>query len=256
MPIVITCPSCQKSLQVPETASGKKVRCPACKDVFQVSPPPQVEEAIAPAAPQRAALRRGPPPVPSEDEDDDRPPRREPVDFTPLKFQAIIKTAPDKKLKGQYTAELGPEGLTLRRKKQPDINIAVGDRVRYLKNNRIEVEIDGRPVEMDLAQLGWYCKRLARDSVGFLRGKIDEMHKEDYVIPWYLVAGAFLPAGIPIITLGGAIPWGLAGGLIGANMAIGQIESISKMFRFVLIFLISLAGYLIIAALILLARGA
>lgn len=259
MNVIIACQSCQKALQVPDTALGKKVRCPVCKCVFEAQPRDQEERAITAAAPEpRAAARPKPPPIPPQearDDDNQFEDEPEPVSFPHLKFQAVIKKDPDKKLKGQYAAELGPDGLTLRKKKQPDLNFPVGTPVRLLKNNRIEVEIEDRPVEIDLVQLGWYCSRLARDVVGFLRGRIDEMHKQDYVIPWYLVASAFLPAGIPILTSGGALPFGLAGGLIGANLALGQMEKIAKPFRLLLIFLISLAGYLLIAVLLLLARG-
>lgn len=36
MPIRITCTSCKKSLQVPDSAAGKRVRCPNCKEVVPV----------------------------------------------------------------------------------------------------------------------------------------------------------------------------------------------------------------------------
>lgn len=254
MNVVITCDNCAKTLRVPETALGKKVRCPACQGVFEARAKDADAITAAPLS-RPSAVRPAPPPLPPAPEDDDERlddlPEREPRSFPVLSFFATIKSDPDKKLKGQYIAELGPKGLTLKKKKQPDLRLPVGTHARHVKNNRIEVEIDDRLVEMDLAKMGWYCQRLARDTVAFLRGRLDEVDKRDYSIPWYLMVAAFLPAGIPIISLGGAIPFVLAGGLIGANMGIAQIEKLSTGVRLLLIFLISLAGYAIFATLVL-----
>ena len=45
MPITIACTGCDKKLKVPDTAAGKKVRCPACKAVVAV---PEAEELVEP----------------------------------------------------------------------------------------------------------------------------------------------------------------------------------------------------------------
>jgi predicted Ser/Thr protein kinase len=54
MPLVINCPNpqCRMSMQVPENAAGKNVRCPKCQKVFTVQPQPV-----------GAGIRPGPPPV-------------------------------------------------------------------------------------------------------------------------------------------------------------------------------------------------
>lgn len=46
MPIPITCTECNRKLNVPDSAAGKKVRCPACKAVVEV-PEPE-EDLVAP----------------------------------------------------------------------------------------------------------------------------------------------------------------------------------------------------------------
>src|SRR5581483_7253186 len=52
MPYVIRCPHCQKSMQVPDSAAGKRVACPACKQAFVVPAlQPAAVGAAAPAAP-------------------------------------------------------------------------------------------------------------------------------------------------------------------------------------------------------------
>src|SRR5437879_6315606 len=37
MPITITCPSCARTLRVPDGLLGKKVKCPSCATAFQAS---------------------------------------------------------------------------------------------------------------------------------------------------------------------------------------------------------------------------
>ncbi len=68
MSLTISCPSCQRTLRVPETLLGQAVKCPSCSVTFTA--PEQVEE----PAPRRPA----PPPPPPEDDyrDEPRPSRR------------------------------------------------------------------------------------------------------------------------------------------------------------------------------------
>src|SRR5262245_48293441 len=78
MPITVTCPSCSTRLAAPDTAAGKKVKCPKAGCGTIVSVP-------APAAPMFEVVEDDPPPpkpkprvIPAvaEDDDDDRPRRR------------------------------------------------------------------------------------------------------------------------------------------------------------------------------------
>jgi predicted Zn finger-like uncharacterized protein len=83
MPINTACPHCQKRLRVPETAAGKKVRCPSCQGVFVASdssavlavPAPQSAPASAPRPPAGTssppARAPGPPPLPSQSPSDE-----------------------------------------------------------------------------------------------------------------------------------------------------------------------------------------
>lgn len=66
MPLTLTCPECHRKLKVPETAAGKKVRCPECQAAFRA----EAEEGVAD--------RPAPRPVRGRDErdDDDRRERR------------------------------------------------------------------------------------------------------------------------------------------------------------------------------------
>jgi predicted Zn finger-like uncharacterized protein len=65
MPQVIRCPHCSKSMQVPDNAAGKQVRCPSCKQAFAVgaAPPPARQPAVAGVGAgvgAKAAAPRGP----------------------------------------------------------------------------------------------------------------------------------------------------------------------------------------------------
>jgi hypothetical protein len=44
MPDIMTCTQCAKKLKVPDSASGKKVRCPSCKAVIAVPAPEKLVE--------------------------------------------------------------------------------------------------------------------------------------------------------------------------------------------------------------------
>jgi predicted Zn finger-like uncharacterized protein len=37
MPFVIECQWCKKQIRVPDIAAGKRIRCPKCKKVIEVS---------------------------------------------------------------------------------------------------------------------------------------------------------------------------------------------------------------------------
>jgi LSD1 subclass zinc finger protein len=79
--MLVVCPSCQKKLNVPDNAAGKKVRCPVCKNVVPVTAPtdavaeapvaPQRPAPAAPAKARREAVRAGAPKPPPPDEDAD-----------------------------------------------------------------------------------------------------------------------------------------------------------------------------------------
>jgi predicted Zn finger-like uncharacterized protein len=74
MPITINCPSCSRTLRVPDDLLGKNVKCPTCGTTFTASaeaPPPEEEE---PAA--RAPARAPAPPPDDDEERDERRPRR------------------------------------------------------------------------------------------------------------------------------------------------------------------------------------
>ncbi len=111
MTSVLTCPSCERRLQVPESLVGEKVKCPTCGALFMAdldspSPQPVTGPAVRdsrPPAPPREKEREAPAPGrhdeelprrPDDDEEDeeDRPRRRrrrQPPAEKPGKVQAV-----------------------------------------------------------------------------------------------------------------------------------------------------------------------
>jgi predicted Zn finger-like uncharacterized protein len=47
MPLSLSCPSCQKPYNVPDTLAGKQVRCQKCSHVFVAAAPPALEPLLA-----------------------------------------------------------------------------------------------------------------------------------------------------------------------------------------------------------------
>jgi predicted Zn finger-like uncharacterized protein len=109
----ISCPSCRRTLRVPESLLGQLVKCPTCQHAFTAAledaPPPRKE--AAPPPPPRDRGDDAPPPRPRRagrddwEDDYDRPRRRE----KPGKVQAVAVMT----LVGGIMATLLGVGLTL-----------------------------------------------------------------------------------------------------------------------------------------------
>src|SRR5206468_4058449 len=68
MPIAISCPSCKARCNAPDTAAGKKVKCPKCQSLISV--PAGGSSPAAPTQKQPAAAPSKAPPKKSEPQDD------------------------------------------------------------------------------------------------------------------------------------------------------------------------------------------
>jgi predicted Zn finger-like uncharacterized protein len=69
MPSVISCPSCQKQLKVPDDLLGKNVKCPGCKETFTAEPAGSASGSKSDIA-EKPRKQAAPPP---EEEEDDEP---------------------------------------------------------------------------------------------------------------------------------------------------------------------------------------
>ncbi len=101
MPVIVSCPSCEKALQVPEEFFGRMVQCPECKTMFQAqpkadapSPPTEPEragrESTFEAPFSKAPLRESKQRRIREDDDDVDNLRRRPQDYVPDRGGMIL----------------------------------------------------------------------------------------------------------------------------------------------------------------------
>jgi hypothetical protein len=183
------------------------------------------------------------------------PPGSDEPDAAPFQFRVEVKSDPDGDMQGAYLARCRPRGLRLERGDEK-VLLPIGAPARYLGGNRFEVELDGRPVQMAVSR-DWRTAlhRLTRDVVGFLEGKRPALMAADYVLPIYLFVPVVLPLGIPILTLGGALPAAAGFGLTAACFAIAQQERLSRILRVFLMLGVSGLAYAALIGLLLLSGG-
>lgn len=240
MSTVVHCPHCQQALKVSEENLGRTVRCPKCQQTFAAEAP--AEAMGIQEEPARSSW------APS------RPERREsPAVHGKLSFQLRVMKDPEKQFRGVLQARLIPEGLRVKVKKE-QVLIPIGTPARR-SGTKITLDYEGRTIEMVLQGFNIYQKRLAEDLVAFLNGELDELHAEDYSLPWTLYIPVILPLGIPIVTLGGAIPAMVGFGIAAANFGIAQQEQWPLASRLLLMFLLFALGVAGIFALVVALAG-
>ena len=140
-----------------------------------------------------------------------------------MNLNVMVKSEPRSVAKGQFQCRISAGAITLiQRKKQ--IEIPVGVNANYLGKNRIGVTLPEGRLELFVTKFGCYQDRLAKDMAAFLAGGQGAPEPGDYSLPWYLYAVSALPLGIPVLTLGGAIPAVIGFGLAGACFGICRKE--------------------------------
>jgi hypothetical protein len=159
-----------------------------------------------------------------------------------MAFNAVVKSEPRSAAKGQFQCQIRADGVTLSQRKK-EITISIGVEARYDGENRIEVNLPDCRLVLSVKKFGCYEKRLARDVAAFLSDGGNPPDVKDYSIPWYFYMLTVLPIGIPIVTLGGAIP-ALAGfGLASVCFEIAQKEEWSTRTRLLASGALVLAAY-------------
>ncbi|HWG47062.1 MAG TPA: hypothetical protein VN688_30135 [Gemmataceae bacterium] len=263
------CPQCKQTLLVADAVLGRNVKCPKCGTIFATrapASPPAVPSAPAtppkrPASAEQIAKRPAhiapPRPKPVEDAVDLLPADRSPVSNNQgskgghVTFTAIVRNDPEKLLKGRHQGSLSPEGVRLQQGKKRTALIPLGTPAKYLGGSRLAIELDGRTVQLQIAKWISYQNRLAEDLVSYLHGDRSSLPNSSYILPWYFVVFVLLPIGIPILTLGGALPGAVGFGLCGINAMIVQREKWPGVLRGFLAAGLALLGYLGIGALVL-----
>jgi hypothetical protein len=112
-----------------------------------------------------------------------------------------------------------------------------------------------RTVRMQVVIFGHYAARLTADVAALIRGERQQVNEKDYRLEWFLYVLALLPVGIPIITVGGALPAALGAGLAAGNAAVAQQEKLSMAARVGIMVGLSAAGYVALFLLLSALRG-
>lgn len=92
MPIPLICPGCSAKVTAPDSAVGKKVRCPKCQAAVPVPAAEGEDFDVEDSAPLKPKKK---PVVVEDDEDDDRPRKKKPAavedeDEKPLKKKPVV----------------------------------------------------------------------------------------------------------------------------------------------------------------------
>jgi hypothetical protein len=146
----------------------------------------------------------------------------EPLPEPPLALVVNVAFDAGGALRGRYRARLTPEGLCLlnaarrgrssrrRRGESDDLLLPPGTPARYVGNNRVRVQIDGRRVVLAVSKFGAYHPNLARDVADFLAGDKGPPDPARHCFRWRRLIPAALPLGIPLVAwLGGWLAFGL-----------------------------------------------
>ena len=103
MPIPVECPNCGKVVRAPDSAAGKRGKCPQCATVIDI--PFAAPE--APAAPAAPTPKKKPAPVPPPVDDDDVYDAEEASDDGD--DEGVFEAAPAKKKSAKNSEEVGDE---------------------------------------------------------------------------------------------------------------------------------------------------
>jgi hypothetical protein len=127
--------------------------------------------------------------------------------------------------------------------------VPVGAPVRACGGNRLELTVQGRPVEVAVSRLGCSQPRLARDLAAFLQGDLHDLRPAAYTFTWPVLV-ALAPLAIPLL-MGGGWWWLLGAGLGALGCVLVRLERwpLARRERLVLA-LDGLGGLLVLAALL------
>ena len=139
-------------------------------------------------------------------------------------MKVIVTGKPKTLAKGQWECVLSKEGISLTQRKRDTIRIPIGTEASFGGKNSFAVDYEAGQIEVFVIKFGSYQNRLARDISEWLSGRGEMPEESGYGMEWYYYCLCALPLGIPIITVGGALPAAVGFGLAGGNLAIAQKE--------------------------------
>ena len=158
-------------------------------------------------------------------------------------MKVVITSEPKELAKGFWDCQMSEGGIVLTQKDQT-IEVPVGSDVGYPGKNKFSFAHQGGVVHVIINKMGSYQQRLARDMATWLTNQVPMPDPANYKLEWFYYIFAVLPFGIPIITLGGAIPTGLGVGLGFGNLAIAQKEEWPPATRILACIGLAAAGYI------------
>lgn len=161
-----------------------------------------------------------------------------------MSLNVQVKSEPRGGAKGQYQCEITDQGVTLKQRKK-QFEIPVGSDVTYQGKNLIAVQLPDSRLTLTVGKFGTYQNRLTKDLAEFLAGRAHPPVVSDYKLPWYFFVLSLLPLGIPVMTLGGALPGMIGAGLAAGCFAIAQNEDWSVSARLFLAAMLVAVGYLL-----------
>jgi hypothetical protein len=239
MLLLVLCPTCKTENRVPTVLIGKRARCTQCQAFMLVPadaprveqarldearaaaavPPPEPPPARTPAPPvgaprpvQPVAVMARPAPLPTPVAAA-APPPKVADEFDPIYCWVRVTHDPDFKVHGELVATLNPEGMRLHCDDGTGREYFVprGSKARHAKGAYLYVPLGRRDISLVVEDPNYACKRLARDTADFLRGRLERLSVRDYAAPrpavWPIV---FYPAPL-LVPLVGAALW-LGGG--------------------------------------------
>jgi WD40 repeat protein len=244
----VFCPACHKPLRLQQNLLGKRVRCPSCRAAFVLEAAPESDDLDAlPVEPEKQPAARSTPRLQPTGQTGGRNAARPRQDRSepPPAFTVIIKD-PDGVWRGRFAARLTGNGLRLTQK-ETSLTLPIGSSARYVSGNVLEVSCEDRAVRLSVKKWFSYQNRLARDLAAYLERRAAMPRAADYALPWYFYLPIALPIGIPLITVGGALPSALGFGLAGTNFAIVQRERLATAVRLTASVALTICGYAALA---------
>jgi len=165
-------------------------------------------------------------------------------------FVVHVTTLPASSAKGKYQCALQPAKIVLTAKNKPAIELPVGAAIRYGSGKSFTATSQGRTLTITVRLLTKFSRRLTHDLVDYLEGRTPMPRPADYALPWYFYITIFLPLAIPVLTLGGAIPVMIAGGMMTLCGYLAQQEKWNIWLRLGLSVGVNAVGYIAITVLL------
>jgi WD40 repeat protein len=130
--------------------------------------------------------------------------------FAPVAFEVIVEHDPAGQLEGRLRAEVDVSGLHLWQPRGRGYHVPRGAPVRQLGGPRLQVEIEGRPVDLSVLSKG-SAARLTTQVVEFLQGKRSNV-AASVKSAYPLMPLLLLPLGLPLLAnwlggMGQALLW-------------------------------------------------